>query len=211
MSWVCPVCEKTMEGEVLDFNKCVGCFNAQEDESRRGQSHVKTIVVLGIQRSATSLVAKGLERSGDVHMEPFSIQHWDNYEVYRINNQILAAAGGREFDPPPHKAIMEAGKGFENEIADYVRLQERGAEAAGYPFWGWKISNTGWTVDLWHPHLTEPHYVWIQRPPDVVAERLIHYDFLKGYHGKNTVEYARELVDEYNRRVIEFLTCRSEE
>lgn len=169
---------------------------------------MKTIVVLGMQRSATSLVAKGLERSGDVYMEPFNAAHWDNYEVYRINNAIIEAAGGREFDPPIRPVIRSVAHRFEKKIKDYVQKKEQETEQASLPFWGIKISNMGWVIDHWHPHLTEPHYVWIQRDPDIVADHLVRDGFLNDYED-NTVEYATDLVDEYNSRVIQFLTERA--
>ena len=167
-------------------------------EIREGQQRMKTIVVLGIQRSGTSLIAEGLKNTGEVFMEPCTASHFENYEMMRIDDRILEEAGGTWQDPPPREMIQETYPYFKDEIWAYVNAQELNAELREFPYWGFKTCRTGWTADLWHPHLSQPHYMPVLRSPSVVAGRLIEDGM---YHGDD----ALALVEDHNDRVMTFL------
>lgn len=139
---------------------------------------MKVFVVLGAHRSATSLVAKGLHESG-VHMGDDLLGatssnrcgHYEDLSVIRLNDRILAAAGGA-WDAPPSAAGVEA-------VAD--RFAD---DAVGYidgrsvrELWGWKDPRTVLTWPVWRSHLTgDVHLIHVVRGARQVAESLSRRD-----------------------------------
>ena len=75
---------------------------------------MKTFVILGMHRSATSLVAKGLNNviylGEDDDMLPPQEDNpegfYENNKFIDLNNEIISAAGGNWLEPPSEKAIL---------------------------------------------------------------------------------------------------------
>ncbi len=155
----------------------------------------KCFIVLGMHRSATSLVAQALARS--IHFpcgpqaptpdEPHG--HYENAEMVQLNDAMLTAAGGSWHTPPPEAAILALQPCFAERIQDLVRrLQD------GHELWGWKNPRSVLTLPLFLPYIEEPHLVAIFRPPLAVARSL---------QRRNHLPLARglALAAEYNRRL----------
>ena len=161
---------------------------------------MKTFVVLGMHRSATSLAAKGLHDSG-VHMgEEFLSAnghnpqgYYENIEFVKLNDDILEAAGGSWFMPPGETAILLQYQNFKTRIEELVKKS-----SDGYELWGWKNPRTTLTIDLYLSYLVNPHFITCFRDKHEVAESLCKRDNF-------IYQYAVTLVEEYNRRLLRFL------
>jgi hypothetical protein len=159
---------------------------------------MKTFVILGMHRSATSLVAKGLAHEINMGAQfeyaPDNPEgHWENWDIVNLNDKILKEAGGSWDNPPSREAILEAGKKYEPDIKEIVDRFNRKGE-----HWGFKDPRTALTVELFVPHLVEPHYIAVFRNPTEVAKSLKvrnGFDLSKGI----------ALAKEYNQRILDFL------
>jgi len=160
---------------------------------------MKTFVVLGMHRSATSLAAQGAEKAG-VFMgsalmgahESNEYGHFEDVDFVNINDQILKLAGGSWYNPPPESNIIEVGKADEDGLKNFIRAKER------EPFWGWKDPRTVLTIRCYMPFLKNPHFIACYRKPQDVAESLYKRDGVP-------IEKGISLAKEYNRRMLSFL------
>ena len=161
---------------------------------------IRTFVVLGMHRSSTSAIAKGMAEVG-IHMgrDP-NHAHNFHYEILtedpdftRMNNKIIYACGKYEWNkPPPVEKVREVGKEMYKEIRDLVRAKQRA------PFWGWKDPRTCLTIDAWLPHLEDPHFIICIRNP---------YGVAKSLQKRNGIPIVAgiALAQQYNQRVLDFL------
>lgn len=152
----------------------------------------KCFIVLGMHRSATSLTAKGLHDAG-VYMgdkllganKSQPTGHYENLDFLELNRWILKQAGGSWDDPPAHGDILRVGA--EIQIKELIKKHERS-------LWGWKDPRTVLTLDLYWPHLTNPHLVINFRQPIDVAKSLYIRNGMPLSEGV-------ALTKEYNRRL----------
>lgn len=161
---------------------------------------MKTFVVLGMHRSATSLMAKGLSMAG-VHMgdrllgadptNPYG--HFEDLEFIEMNEQILESAGGSWNNPPPEENIAEVGVMLRDNIWELI--EKRNNE---HRLWGWKDPRTTLTIKAYLPMLTSPHFFTCFRGPREVAASLKKRDGMQ-------FEKGVQLAMEYNRRLFAFL------
>jgi len=139
------------------------------------------VVVLGMHRAGTSLVASMLQAMG-VHIgddllgpaESNPRGHFEDLDFVRLNDRILAACGHHWADPPQPHGVLLAGRVMQAEIARLVARKQ--GNHAGLPprLWGWKDPRTAITAPLYHPHLHNPRYIWVRRDRDAVARSLWH-------------------------------------
>ena len=161
---------------------------------------MKTFIVLGMHRSATSLSAQGLHRCG-VHMgerllgshESNKYGHWEDIDFVYLNDQILKAAGGSWDNPPLELEILNAGLLMSQKIKDFVEHKQRD------PFWGWKDPRTTLTIRCFMPYLTNPHFIACYRKPKEVAESLNKRDGIP-------IKKGIEICKTYNARMKSFLS-----
>ena len=160
---------------------------------------MKTFVVLGMHRSATSLAAQGAEKAGvfmGSHLmgvaESNKYGHWEDIDFVGINDQILNLAGGSWDNPPPESNIIEVGKSDKAGLRDFIRLKER------EPFWGWKDPRTALTIRCYMPYLKNPHFIACYRKPQEVAESLFKRDQMP-------IDKGISLAKIYNKRIFSFL------
>ena len=178
---------------------------------------MKTFVVLGMHRSGTSLLAKALHTfdnnpkvsMGEIMLEDTLAEedielaagsnsqgHFEDDEFMKLNDKILEAAGGIWFSPPPRENILSVSAQFEDEIKALINKRSS-------PIWGWKDPRSCLTIDLFHPHITNPHYICMFRGLEDVANSLVKRDAETiGMHK----EYAVALAKEYNRRILQFIS-----
>lgn len=159
----------------------------------------KILLVVGMHRSATSLVARGLHLAG-VHMGDDLLpaapsNPWGHYEdkpVVELNDRILTAAGGSWDQPPSHVDIIEASGRYVSlpkAIGRYVQTRQ------GHDLWGMKDPRLSLTWPLWLPHLGEDlHVLWIRRSTDEVARSLYERDGMP-------LESGRKLARQYEDRI----------
>lgn len=159
----------------------------------------KTFVILGMHRSATSLIAKSINTQismGDNLLPPDKSNphgHFEDLDFLSINKRILRSAGGNWRNPPTHKAILSQSPKFEQEIKNLIQSKNKNSK-----LWGWKDPRTSLTIPLFHNHLSNPHYIYIQRDPNSVAQSL---------HRRNNIpiEEGLYLYKIYNKRIKDFL------
>jgi len=161
---------------------------------------MKTFVILGMHRSATSLLAKGLDEvgvyMGDELLGPDNHNiygHYEDIDFLKLNIKILETAGGSWDNPPEEEAILSLRREFGNKIESLVRKKER------EPFWGWKDPRTTLTVRLFHPYLRNPIYYAAFRDPWEVGISL------KTRNPQFSREEAMKLGKIYNERLLSFL------
>ena len=160
---------------------------------------MKTFIVLGMHRSATSLAAQGLHRSG-VHMgdrllaahESNPYGHWEDIDFIYLNEAILKESGGSWDNPPPEENILATGKKIKSQIEDFIESKKVD------PFWGWKDPRTTLTIKCYMPYIDNPHFIACYRKPNEVAESLNKRDNMP-------FEKGMSLAKIYNYRMAKFL------
>lgn len=166
---------------------------------------MKTIIVLGMHRSATSLVAKGL--SNEIYMgDELMPANFGNPEGYfehmpfvNLNNRILHAAGGSWKNPPTREAILEQEPIFRAEIQDTLIQHYREAERLGYKICGFKDPRTTLTIWLYAPWVQNPHYAFMWRQPGQIAHSLWQ-------RSKLPVDEGKALAEHYRKEMLAFLS-----
>lgn len=161
----------------------------------------KTFIVLGMHRSATSLVAKALSQEiclGSNFLPPAPdnpLGFFEDRDFVNLNDRILKKAGGSWRNPPPEEKILRLSSFFNPMIK--AILEEKFKDES---FYGWKDPRTTLTIKLYLPYLKNPHFISCFRDPEEVAKSLTSRD------NSFTLESARELAKVYNQRLISFLT-----
>ena len=159
---------------------------------------LKTFVVLGMHRSGTSFIAESMHKNEIFMGEKLLPAAEDNVkgfyedvEFLDLNNEILFEAKGNWLEPPSHEAILSVYPKFENKITKLINKRSQ-------KFWGWKDPRTTLTIELFHKHLVNPHYIPIFRNPLDVANSL---------HKRNSCSIQKGMLctKEYNFRLIKFL------
>jgi|GEM_PF-857978 len=164
-----------------------------------GKSVEKTVVVLGMHRSGTSLIAGVLEKLGvnmgkrqvGVHWSN-PLGHFENIDFVKMDDKILEKAGGSWDDPPEFAKILELKKDQKlmKEIEEVVRKNED-------TIWGWKVPTTSLTIELYLPFLINPHFIVCYRDPEAIARSLKKRDDMDR-------EKVLQLADHYIKSIKEF-------
>ena len=161
----------------------------------------KVFIVLGMGRSATSLIGKGLSKAGvDIGDKLIGAKkgnewgHWEDIDFVKLNDKILDSAGGSWDNPPNEKQILKQRKKFSTEIQELINKKKG-------DFWGFKDPRTTLTIKLYLPYLKDYdiHFVCCFRKPTEVAKSLEKRD------GRKTKESIR-ISKIYNDRLIRFIS-----
>ena len=160
---------------------------------------MRTLIILGMHRSATSMVSKSIHDSGNVFMgDEFIDPYHEDKKFVQLNDEILAMAGGNVYNPPPEESIKKVSKFFDKRIERLVKEQMMKAEKAGYYTWGFKDPRTVLTIDLYMPHLDNPQFVCNFRNPHDIALSLYKRDRLP-------IERGMLVAKIYNDRLQSFI------
>lgn len=162
---------------------------------------MKTFVILGMHRSATSLVAKGLASQLSMGSDLLGASpsnphgHFENRRFIALNDAILQSAGGTWDQPPSdaHINSQEVRSKYSGVIEALVR-EEGGTKE----LWGWKDPRTTLTIKLYLPYLENPHFVACVRDPHEVAHSL---EKRNGMPLRDGLQLAKV----YNDRLLAFL------
>jgi hypothetical protein len=164
---------------------------------------MKTIVVLGMHRSATSLISKSLHK--EIYMgENFayppgnSLGTFEEKKFQHLNEEILKMAGGSWNNPPSEKDILATAPRVNDRIKELIENSMRVAKKRGYNIWGWKDPRNCLTIKLYLPFLENPHFNLQFREPAKVAESLVKRD-------KMDYNDAFILATVYNKRLMKFI------
>lgn len=163
-------------------------------------SRARTVVVLGMHKSGTSVVAAIVSalgiHLGDELLGPDSsnpLGHYEDLEILELNERILAASGGSWLHPPPRSALLENRDQFVPEIKEIV--ESRNSE---HTIWGWKDPRSVYTLELFLPQLSRPRLLVVRRDADAVAQSLLRRDSID-------LSAGRDLWREYNARIDDIL------
>ena len=157
----------------------------QREESPGSKRRV--IAVVGMHRSGTSLVTRGLgalgvQLGGNLQVEsaPDNVKgHWEDRDVFEFNKRLLAALA-LEWDvvDPGDSALMGA-----SSLAPMVEEAQAliDSKAAGHRAWAFKDPRTARLWPFWRRVLVgnaqfELNFVWVLRRPAAVAQSLKRRD-----------------------------------
>ena len=170
------------------------------------------IVVLGMHRSGTSLVAGILYRLGinmgtafrtpDTHN---TTGYYEDVDFRDLNKLIINRAGGRWFNPPNVEDVTEA-------TTIYIpRIKELISTRSGT--WGFKDPRTVFTIHALEPHLPDDtRFIHVFRNPSDIVASLSKRAKGMGYKrsGKHwysiTVRYSNRIFDYFRDSVRPILT-----
>ena len=129
----------------------------------------KQIVVLGMPRSGTSMVAHILRLLGVFMGDTFPANQQGNLggtcedlEVSRINANI---AHGRH-EALPNVRLTTYGHDRMQAFINWRNTQ--------HPTWGFKCVHTSWVAWLWDARLSNPRYILVERNPASVIGSFVH-------------------------------------
>jgi len=166
----------------------------------------RAILLTGMHRSGTSLLASVLARSGvdmGLHLMPASRGnrrgHFEDVEFVRLHEAMLARRGAGAFTPP---ADAEA------TVEEIGAARALVAARAAKPLWGFKDPRACLFLDFWCERLPDPFFVFLYRHPIEVALSLLR----RGLDLEVQLDAAvavRAWTD-YNARVLAFRTAHPE-
>ncbi len=165
----------------------------------------KVIIVLGMHRSGTSLIAKALNNEISMGQEIIVGRNETQEEGYYeskmfhvLNGDILEMAGGDRkglITIPPHRDIMAMATQFKDRIKDVIQFESR-----NYDVWGWKDPRTTLTLGLYLPYLENVHLVCMFRNPSDVLDSLIMREEIK--ENFYDIDDIKKVIDQYNHRLL---------
>lgn len=136
---------------------------------------MKTVVVLSLPRSGSSLLAGILQRLG-IEMGINSgltrgafINKYGNYEnqdFYGLNLNILFSAGSFSLtwtDFPNDERVKKAVKKYESQLTQLIKENE-------HEYWGWKDVTSIYTLPYFENLLTNPHYIVLKRDVNSIVK-----------------------------------------
>lgn len=167
------------------------------------------VVVLGMHRSGTSLLAGILHRLGVNMGERFREADEHNPDGYfedldwrDLNKLLLAETGGTWYQPPDLESIMTLSEN--GYLCQEVRnLVEHKLDANGTRLWGFKDPRTCLTIPFLHPFLPNPAYVTIDRNVSDIVLSLMRRAKTRGYYEE--ADHWQNLAFTYIRRKTRFL------
>jgi hypothetical protein len=161
------------------------------------------VVVLGMHRSGTSMIAGVLQKLGVSMGEDFPgkqisnpLGHFEDGDFLTLNNRILESCGGSWSEPPSLQKVLSQKEIFSEEIQHLV--QER-RQKNQQRFWGWKDPRTCLTIQLFTPFLTAPSFIWCERKKDEIAQSLFQRNQIP-------FENGLKLTETYQNRISDFVS-----
>ncbi|MEA3378525.1 MAG: sulfotransferase [Nanoarchaeota archaeon] len=141
---------------------------------------MRTVIILGMHRSATSMIARTLHKSGEVFMgEKKLLQgkgnkagHFEDLSFLKLNEEILEAAGGSWENPPDYSEIMALKNEFKEKIKNAICIASSFAKDLGFKSWGFKDPRSILTIDLYMPFLPNPQFIITHRNSKDIAKSL---------------------------------------
>ncbi len=157
---------------VRNINKVKLRIMSKENQKDKGET--KTVIVLGMHRSGTSMVSgildilgvkMGDEMIGSDWTNPLG--HFEDVKIVELNKEILKQAGGRWDYPSSHREIISLKEKFEDKICKLIN--ERNNTSS---LWGVKDPRMCLTIDLYLPFLKNPYFVVCHRNLESIAYSL---------------------------------------
>lgn len=173
----------------------------------------RVLVITGMHRSGTSLVASLFNRAG-VHLgaqllapqagnNPLGF--FEDIEFIRFHENALHARG--------QEILVPRDFVFHATDAETRHARELVAARAQYPLWGWKDPRTSLCLDFWNALLDDARFLLVYRHPlDVILSlarrsQVVGFDFYAGLEA--WYAYNRALYDFAQRHPDSTLLCHS--
>ena len=159
----------------------------------------KTIIILGMHRSGTSMIAglitkMGISMGDDLlgknPSNPFG--HFEDRDFYNINREVLSKANGSWDNPPNEKNILAQADLFNKRIEKLIKKKNNNRD-----IWGWKDPRTSLTIKLYMPYLINPYFIFCHRQDVKIAESLKRRDDFE-------IQKGLDLTNIYNDRIKNF-------
>jgi hypothetical protein len=161
-------------------------------------------VVLGMHRSATSLLAKGIFKAGvNIGSNVLSADsgnphgYWEDTDFLYLNKWLLAEAGGNWYDVPSEEQILRIGN--RADVKERIKKLVN-AKYEKNNLWGFKDPRTILTIKVIRPYLKKHSFFVAFRDPVEIARSLYARN-----HKIGDMQQHIKVAAEYNRRLIKFL------
>lgn len=158
------------------------------------------IVILGMHRSGTSLLASMLHRIGIsmgqefLDSDQFNTKgYFEDVDFLWINKGILESSGGIWYAPPQIDEILEGDNKFEEIIKDTIARKRK---LAGRNSWGWKDPRTCLTCWKFAEEIPDAKFIIIVRKLNDIKKSL------NNSHGH--VANWDKLIDTYYSSIDQF-------
>lgn len=168
-----------------------------------GKTQRQILIVAGMHRSGTSLLARLLREAGISMGARLMPAHKDNPQGYFENLDFVELHGKilSYHRTPPEGWTLEANL----PVPDHLRQEALAAVARNEQAqpWGWKDPRTTLFLDFWASELPEARFVFVHRPPWEVIDSL--YRRGDGIFQMDP-SLALHVWEHYNRLVFDFAT-----
>ncbi|MFW9819999.1 MAG: sulfotransferase family protein [Candidatus Thorarchaeota archaeon] len=160
-------------------------------------SQAKTVVILGMHRSGTSMVGGILARLGINMGEKFRedriisnpLGFYEDVDFLSLNNEILKEAGGSWENPPNLNQILAQKIKFGLKIKKIIYDKPQ--------LWGWKDPRTSLTIRLFLPYITNGYFIVCHRDPEEVANSLYQRSRMPYDKAINLYNFYVEEIDNF--------------
>ncbi|WP_417612452.1 sulfotransferase [Owenweeksia hongkongensis] len=160
------------------------------------------IIIIGMHRSGTSLVAKVLEKAG-IFMGVIKDHNYEAMHFLSLNQQTLWAASASWLEPKvPEKLFWKTipAKALYNEHFKINGKLQQLSYALKSPAWGWKDPRNTFTLNMWLSLFPNAKVIHVTRDCEEVAKSLSKRNTVKGEVNDprlNDMNFNRELWKKY--------------
>jgi hypothetical protein len=168
------------------------------------QTH-RTVVVLGLARSGTSVVT-GMLRILGVDMGPSRDDRsnprgsHEDVDFAKFHKEVFEMAGdGKDYwNPPTRDTVLEFGPKVDTAVRALLAKKRE-----GQPLWGWKHPRSLLTYELFLPYLENPHFVLVFRNP--LSTALSSVEHTQRLRHPLNLKQALRLAHFYDNEMLRFL------
>jgi hypothetical protein len=166
----------------------------------------KTVVVLGLARSGTSVVTGilrilGVEMGSSIQDKANPFGSFEDKDFALLHREIFESANSESsyWNPPSQEAILGLKEEVRASIEEIVRRKSQNGA-----IWGWKHPRTILTLELFLPALRNPHLVAVFRNPLGIAHSSVEHT--KNYKsGKVDFFQALQIANFYYGKMVKTL------
>ena len=164
----------------------------------------KVFLVIGYNRSGTSLVAgllhkmgvnmgKRLKGASSANEKGF----FENLEFVKLNIRILEDNGFdiNAYPNPKQSDVAKLKSQYKKEIKELVSRNKD-------KLWGWKDPRTFFTFPLYEPFLENIHFIVVYRNPISAVQSMIYRD--NAWGANKDFEYCLRIYHDYYQKIGEF-------
>ncbi len=170
----------------------------QKVAAKKASDSIKTVIVLCLPRSGSSLLAGILYRLGVWMGEPKDMikgrhaniyGNYENQDFYRANLKILARAKSTTLswaDIPDDQKVKDAVKYFKPLLKGLIEKNSK-------ELWGWKDPVCIYAIPYYEDLIPNPHYIALKRNIDSVVKSHLQSGKFLEWH--NTMRYMSRYMN----------------